>query len=140
MHTMKTYSLIVASAFVALTSVTACGSQFSPSGPSGIPSGDQTGSQAFSGLVIASENASAVADVLVTATRDGISRTTATNIDGEFAFDGLSAGEWTVSISHPYYVGTSQSVQVGAQEDVIFAIDSQPEPTGEDLLLYAPVE
>jgi hypothetical protein len=41
-------------------------------------------------------------------------------------------------LSHPNYLGTSRSVQVGAEGDVIFAIDSQPEPSVEELVLRAP--
>ena len=83
--------------------------------------------------MIASENESALADVFVTATRDGYSRTPSTNLDGEFSFDGLEIGEWVVSVSHPDYVGTTQGVQVSGAENVLFAIDSQPEPAGEQV-------
>ena len=140
---MKTYALFVAAAFVAASSLTACGSLPPPVEPS--PFGGETGSAVLNGRVIASESETALSDVIVTATREGFSRSTSTDLDGEFTFDGLSAGEWVVYLSHPNYVGASRAVNVAGEEEILFAIEYQPEPAPEpepdpsgELMLYAP--
>jgi|SRR5688572_10321306 len=126
MHTMKTYSLVVA-AFV-VTSLTACGNLPSPGEPSDLPRFDPSGNGVLHGRVIAADNNSALEGVAVTATNDGSSQSTLTDVNGEFSFEGLQEGEWTVSIDYPGYLSESRAVRAGEQESVVFAIDSMPEP------------
>jgi len=128
MHNMRTYSLIVAGAFVIVTSLTACGK--SPIGPStGRFSGGSEDSVALNGRVIGSEleEAAGLANALVTATREGSTYTTFTNASGDFEFTGLSAGEWTLSVSRDGYLDKSQPVNVdNTEEGVIVAIEPTP--------------
>ena len=131
---MNINSLVVAGAFVALASVTACGNIDSPGPvPSPFP---ENNTAPLNGRVIASEEegGAALGDVLVTAERDGFTRTTMTNGSGEFAFDDLANGEWTLSLSRDGYLDKARVVYVGSEETVTVVIDPKPaEPIAEPI-------
>jgi len=128
---MKTCLLV--GALVALTSLTACGTSPIAPGPGPDPSPTPF---TLTGRVIASETdgSTGLSDVFVTATHDGFTRSTTTNADGDFAFDGLVEGEWTLSISRDGYVDTIRSVSVGADQDVTVPIDPKPADPVEGML------
>lgn len=134
---MARYSLVVAAALVLLTSITACGN-IQPPGtpPSDIPGGNDT-NMTLNGRVVASEAdaETGLGDVLVTASRDGFARSAVTNAEGDFAIDGLSAGEWILSLSREGYIDTARPVQVGAEDGVTVAIAPVPAEAIEGMLL-----
>jgi Carboxypeptidase regulatory-like domain len=127
---MKTYSsVLVTSALLAMTSMTAC-NRLNPLVPTNESSAQPAADLSLNGRVMdaaSADDGTGVEGVEVTLTRGEVARTATTGPDGSFAIDGLTAGEWVLSISHPDYAKTVQTVEIDGSQTITVLISRDGE-------------
>src|SRR5690242_8211639 len=104
-RTLMTPALVVLALTVTLVG---CGKSFSPAGPTS-PLPISSGEFTLTGTVVGEIDGALVPleGVTVTASNLGVQGSTVTDRDGDFAFAGLTAGQWTIALIKDGYADRS---------------------------------